>query len=57
MNEFDVLETMCQACRGVPFDEKLPGWVYDEHSECKCGGGYLPSPEFFAYEDIGEFMG
>lgn len=56
MNEFDVLETMCQACRGVPFDEKLPGWVYDEHSECKCGGGYLPSPEFFAYEDIGEFM-
>ncbi len=53
MTEQDVLDSMCINCRGIPFDEQLPFWVFDEWSECKCGHEYLPSPAIFAYEDLG----
>jgi len=52
MNEQDVLDTMCEDCRGIPFDEALPFWVFDEHSECECVGGARPSPAQFDYSDL-----
>lgn len=36
MSEQDVLDTICSWCGGVPFDENLPFWVYDDYTECEC---------------------
>jgi hypothetical protein len=43
MNNQDVQDSMCQNCRGIPFDEALPFWVFDEYSECKCAHPYQPA--------------
>lgn len=52
MNEQDVLDSMCMDCRGIPFNEALPFWVYDEHSECECENG--PETNYYILEKHNE---
>jgi len=49
MNEQDVQDSRCQACNGIPFNEALPWWTYNENDECECEDG-----PYHPFESVGE---